>query len=254
MASLVSKHVLEPCEKVLIVNVHDYFIREKDERRAGTHRPVRQRVAACLGFSEATIARVMADWNRHHDATFPPRDRQGLPLAAGVTATRGHAPRRIDEQQYAPLIREIIQAKHAQSMPVTAAIVQNEFQEYICMTMNTTLNIYVFHRRSSIQISVRSMRRVLRRLGYRYLKGQNRNILAESPANVAFRAQYIQAKLDNRDANGFPMVPEVFLDESFCNLHHVAARSWLDASRVRYGPSGKGDRYCIIGAGKLVTA
>jgi len=25
MASLVGKHVLEPCEKVLIVNVHDYF-------------------------------------------------------------------------------------------------------------------------------------------------------------------------------------------------------------------------------------
>ena len=93
------------------------------------------------------------------------------------------------------------------------------------------------------------MRRVLRRLGYRYLKGQARNYMAESSANVAFRARYLRERMSNRDASGKPIVPEVFLDESFCNLHHVAKRSWLDSSRIRFAPSGKGDRYCIVGAG-----
>ncbi|OQR86789.1 hypothetical protein ACHHYP_20449 [Achlya hypogyna] len=97
------------------------------------------------------------------------------------------------------------------------------------------------------------MRRVLRRLGFKYLRGQNRNALAESAANVAYRAGYIRTKLGNRTPEGKPIRPEIYLDESFCNLHHVAPRSWLDSTRIRYGPSGKGDRFCIIGAGSLVT-
>ena len=93
------------------------------------------------------------------------------------------------------------------------------------------------------------MRRVMRRLGYRYLRGQAHNYLAESAANVAFRARYLREREKNRDTSGNPVIPEVFLDESYSNLHHVAKRSWLDASRVRFEPSGKGDRYCIVGAG-----
>ncbi|OQR80978.1 hypothetical protein ACHHYP_20840 [Achlya hypogyna] len=66
------------------------------------------------------------------------------------------------------------------------------------------------------------MRRVLRRLG--------------------FRAWYIRTKLSNRTHGRTVILPEIYLDESFCNLHHVAPRSWLDSTRIRYGPSGKGDR------------
>ncbi|OQR85880.1 hypothetical protein ACHHYP_20532 [Achlya hypogyna] len=52
------------------------------------------------------------------------------------------------------------------------------------------------------------MRRVLRRHGYRYLRGQARNYMAESAANVAFRARYLRKLMSNRDASGNPIVPE----------------------------------------------
>ncbi|OQR81072.1 hypothetical protein ACHHYP_20832 [Achlya hypogyna] len=81
------------------------------------------------------------------------------------------------------------------------------------------------------------MRRVLRHLGY--LRGQTRNALAESSANVAYRAWYIRTKLSNRTHGRTVIQPEINLDESFCNLHHVAPRSWLDSTQIRYGPSAK---------------
>jgi hypothetical protein len=93
------------------------------------------------------------------------------------------------------------------------------------------------------------MRRLLRRLGFRYLRGQQRNYLAETPANVAFRGQYLRAKVRNRDRFGNPIFTEVYLDESYVNEHHVSSRSWLDVGRQRYAKEGKGHRFCIIGAG-----
>ncbi|OQR96859.1 hypothetical protein ACHHYP_13223 [Achlya hypogyna] len=75
------------------------------------------------------------------------------------------------------------------------------------------------------------MHRVLQRMGHCYLRGVQQNYLAESLANVAYRAQYLAAKLKNRDADNNPIVPEVYLDESYCNQRHVSARSWLDSTR-----------------------
>ncbi|OWZ05111.1 hypothetical protein PHMEG_00022862 [Phytophthora megakarya] len=56
-------------------------------------------------------------------------------------------------------------------------------------------------------IASRSMSRLLRRLGYRYIKGQNRHYLADSVQNAAFRATYLQRKIANRDKNNNPIRP-----------------------------------------------
>ncbi|OQR82180.1 hypothetical protein ACHHYP_16360 [Achlya hypogyna] len=90
------------------------------------------------------------------------------------------------------------------------------------------------------------MHRVLQRMGYCYLRGVQRNYLAESQANVAYRAQYLAAKLKNRDADNNPIVPKVYLDESYCNQHHVSARSWLDSARVRFLPNGRGNLFWAL--------
>eukprot|EP00644_Phytophthora_capsici_P014785 jgi/Phyca11/124253/e_gw1.53.404.1 len=43
------------------------------------------------------------------------------------------------------------------------------------------------------------MCRLLRRRGFKYIKGEKRHYIAESAANVAYRATYLQRKLLNRD-------------------------------------------------------
>ncbi|OWY98214.1 hypothetical protein PHMEG_00031070 [Phytophthora megakarya] len=73
---------------------------------------------------------------------------------------------------------------------------------------------------TGILISRRSMGRLLRRLGYRYIKGESRHFLADSVHNVAYRATYLQHKVQNRDRNNNPIRPEVYLDESYVNTNH----------------------------------
>ncbi|OQR90326.1 hypothetical protein THRCLA_22562, partial [Thraustotheca clavata] len=84
-------------------------------------------------------------------------------------------------------------------------------------------------------------------------KGTVQNYLAESTENVAFRANYLQKKLNNRNNKNYPIVPEIFLDKSYCNERHTAQLSRVDCTNVNYQPSGKGDRYCIVAAGMKYT-
>ncbi|OQR85346.1 hypothetical protein ACHHYP_11920 [Achlya hypogyna] len=95
------------------------------------------------------------------------------------------------------------------------------------------------------------MHTLLRRMGFRYLRRQQRHYLAETPTNVAFRGRYLQSKVINRDANENPQFPEVYLDESYVNQNHVCSRSWLDIGRKRHA---KATDFVIIGAGVLQTS
>ena len=73
---------------------------------------------------------------------------------------------------------------------------------------------------------------------------------AQAPAPSRFSLPAGEdAKLSRRDADHRRFMPEVYLDESYVNQNHVASRSWLDKSRKRYAKEGKGNRFCIIGAG-----
>ena len=60
-----NKHELSPAEKYLIVKAHTYFKREKDEKKSGSKKKIRDRVVECLGFSGNTVSRVMADYAIH---------------------------------------------------------------------------------------------------------------------------------------------------------------------------------------------
>ncbi|KAE8912362.1 hypothetical protein PF003_g3359 [Phytophthora fragariae] len=51
----------------------------------------------------------------------------------------------------------------------------------------------------------------------------------------------------------FPKLPEIYLDESYYKVNHVAGSTWLLKNSPRYIPSGKGQRYCIVGAGAVLV-
>ncbi|RHZ27611.1 hypothetical protein DYB37_012142 [Aphanomyces astaci] len=91
-------------------------------------------------------------------------------------------------------------------------------------------------------------------MGFAYQKGQTRFYLAESTHNVAFRTTYLRKRLANRSDAGAPLLPEVYLDESFCNLNHSPGKTWVDETKKRLTKSGIGPRMCIVGAGIVQTA
>ncbi|OWY99009.1 hypothetical protein PHMEG_00030070, partial [Phytophthora megakarya] len=81
--------------------------------------------------------------------------------------------------------------------------------------------------------------------------GESRHFLADSVHNVAYRATYLQHKVQNRDRNNNPIRPKVYLDESYVNTNHVRGTTWLGDDRKRYAASGKGTRIYIVAAGIL---
>ncbi|KAJ0397067.1 hypothetical protein P43SY_005298 [Pythium insidiosum] len=93
------------------------------------------------------------------------------------------------------------------------------------------------------------MGRLLSELGYHYKRGEKRHIHAESDGNVRFRDEYIAKKLANRaevqgshgKVVGGISRPEVYLDESFCNVNHVTGKTWLTSDKIR------GERVGVVG-------
>ena len=65
---------------------------------------------------------------------------------------------------------------------------------------------------------------------------------------------YLRRIRANRNIDGSPIIPEVMLNESFYNLHHVRNHTRDIADEFVYRPTvRKGPRYCIMGAGLYQT-
>ena len=56
----------------MIINAHWYFLGTHDEKEQKQAVPLRKRVATVLGVGEATVARVVSDWNKRNDSSFTP--------------------------------------------------------------------------------------------------------------------------------------------------------------------------------------
>src|SRR5690348_13625764 len=73
-------------------------------------------------------------------------------------------------------------------------------------------------------------------------------MLHESPANIAFRSCYLRRRFKNLEENNkVPIRPEVFLDESYCHLHHTTGFTWVPNHGIVYSP-GHGPLIVIFGA------
>jgi len=64
-------------EKLMIINVYNYF--KEDNSRKEDHRKLtlRKRVAEVLGVAESTVGSVVSDWNNRGDNTFTPHKTLG---------------------------------------------------------------------------------------------------------------------------------------------------------------------------------
>ncbi|CAB4413551.1 unnamed protein product [Rhizophagus irregularis] len=103
-------------------------------------------------------------------------------------------------------------------------------------------------RKDSCKRNFRLLLRVLHRLEYYFGQGDCRNILHESPNNVAYRCRYLCFHFANlEDNNDVPRHPEVFLDESYCYLHHTSRNTWVPHQGVILVP-GHGPLVVIFGA------
>ena len=56
----------------------------------------------------------------------------------------------------------------------------------------------------------------MKKIGYQWGAAGHHHVSKESEANLLYRSRYLHMKVANRDENGLPINPEIFMDESFC--------------------------------------
>ena len=204
-------------ERKMIFNTHQYFfdIRQRQKQRQAL--TLRKQVATVLGIGEATVGRVVAEQNKRKNEEFPVRKKLGR--------QKKYLDHRIPE-----LIRSFIMSANTSGTPLSTQILRKKLAE------------------NGYKLSKWQLLRVLHMLGYYYGRGERRNILHESPTNVAFRNRYLQYRFKNlQGKNKVPIRPEVFLDESYCHLHHTTNHTWVPNHGVVYTP-GRGPLIVIFGA------
>ena len=96
------------------------------------------------------------------------------------------------------------------------------------------------------------LRLLLKDMGFRYRKQDNRRYYYEQPRIIEQRHTYLRKIMHNRVEKR----PVVFLDETWANSHDGKDLAWVEEDTVTGGtlggvkrPPGKGTRLIILGAG-----
>ena len=94
-----------------------------------------------------------------------------------------------------------------------------------------------------------SLHKLVREMGFRYRKHENKRYILEQPHITEQRHKYLREMRANRSSE-HPK-PTIFLDETWCNSRHGRTHMWVDADgKEGFKHSmGKGPRLIIVHAG-----
>lgn len=207
-------------ERKMIVHVYQWFKGDTDASISHQKLKLRKRVALCLGISESSLDKVLSDFYRANSQINNPE----VPLG------RPHInPNDIDMLQLENQLRELVLAGNISGTPVSVPTLQHQLAE------------------RGFHLAKSTLTRRLKCFGFKWGKGEGRDILHETAANVAFRCRYIRRRFENLNANRMPVVPEIFLDESFVHLHHLRDWTWTTKGGVVYR-KGRSPMLVMFGA------
>ncbi len=99
-------------------------------------------------------------------------------------------------------------------------------------------------------LSVKTLWRTLKRMGFVHGASKRRSTLKERDAVIIARREYLRRKRGNRRPDGGTSRPEVSLDETSLNVNHSKNNPWYFATEGPWvnKPSGKGPRLIIVHA------
>ena len=215
------KSPLTRSEKEMVYRTSLYLRKHRDELQSQRGVPLSQMVAEALGIGSATVNRVLAEVRAH-----------GVDGLREPVKPRGRI--RHADEALKLAVRRLVHAKLDALEPYSTSKLHEDLLE------------------EGFDVPARSLHRLLARMNIRYGAGRMRDHLHESAGIVQRRADYVTEKVGwRRPGSARPSLPEIYLDESYCNLHHTAARTWvdLDDGGIRPARSGAGRRFCMVAAG-----
>jgi transposase len=129
-------------------------------------------------------------------------------------------------------IREIVLKLNREGMPATLNRIQKglDLAEY------------------NLKISNWTLAKILKEIGFQYEDTDKAQNFVETQDIIEWRSRYLFERKRIRQLAAEGGVYEVWLDESYCNQHHVAKKSWFrEGDTVKRG--NKGRRWVIVHAG-----
>jgi transposase len=207
--------------KQLVINLKQF---NDIERRQNNLKAVWaiQQTAKGLGIGEATVRRIMAEFNKNKQ-DIPP----DLPKARG-------RPEHIIPKDLQPVVRQYIRAQNLKGQHVSVELVREHLTKI----------------KSEYKFPSTTLWRALSRWGFTYGTGKRRSALKERDYVILARRRYLRQKRLNRKPDGTFIRPEVYLDETFINKNHSNQFTWYfdeDGPEVNK-PSGKGERLIVVNA------
>ena len=181
-----------------------------------------QQTAQGLGIGEATVRRIMAEYNKN---------KQSIP--ADLPKARGR-PEYLIPTELQLVVRQYIRSQNLKGQHVSVELVREHLAKIA----------------PEYEFPTTTLWRALNRWGFTYGTGKRRSALKERDYVILARRRYLRQKRLNRKANGTYIRPEVYLDETFINRNHSNQFTWYfdeDGPEVNK-PSGKGERLIIVNA------
>ena len=213
---------LTPEVKKLVVSAKKYFDRSKLEKKLQDN-PSTKQTADALGIGEASVKRIMADYNLDPDLLDEP------------PKSRGHRFHSISAS-YQEIVRQYIRTANQNGEYITLEHVKNFLLEN---SVDKSFHII-------------TLARTLNRWGFEFGRGTRSQHLKEKDHVIVARQRYLRKKRANRlSSNRTKTIrEEVYLDESYINKNHSNDFIWYSSTDGPWvqKPTGKGERLIIVNA------
>lgn len=210
-----------PEMKQLVINLKDFNDIERERQGYKAIWAIEQ-TAKGLGIGEATLRRIMAEYNKNSQTipTSPPKQRG--------------KPEYTVPSNLLPIVRKYIRSRNLGGLHVSVDLVRKHLAE----------------RNPDHNFPATTLWRTLSRWGFTYGTGKRRSALKERDYVILARRRYLRQKRLNRKSDGSLLRPEVYLDETFINRNYSNQFTWYfddDGPEVNK-PAGKGQRLIVVDA------
>ncbi|CAH4019877.1 unnamed protein product [Pieris brassicae] len=216
--------VLKGQTREFVLRLRGYF--EKESRNGGPLLPVtqvRDRVAAALGISAPTVAKITKEafgssGLEQNKPSTPKKKRQPFKVTA------------VDSFDADAIRRHIYDYYHRKEIPTLKKLVQS------------LRNSGLFRGKKS------SLAKLLKKIGFLYKKCDKRKILMERNDIALNRCDFLRKAKKIEDWSNVG-----FTDKTWLNANHTVTKTWTDdtAGSTSAVPIGKGERLIICHAGTL---
>ena len=211
-------HRLPSQAKYVIMSVRKFFEKEREKQKSILRDQIVKRTSAACGVGTATVVRICKEYEGNSGLLSSPEKR--------YTASRVQIV--LDDFNFEAIRNEVHGRKEYPTLDSLLGALKDK-------------NLF--------QGGRTTLWKVLREMGFRHKKYQNKQYIYEQPRVIQQRHDYLRRL--RRNHGPAESRPVVYLDETWVHAHHGRDTMWVDADGQAgwKRPSGKGGRLIVLHAG-----